>query len=99
MNLPPSIHTKTLLTKTEKVTSLQQMPNFKSASNRAKIKSLRVKKATIQDQYTRFFVPAPSPLWVHDDEGFSLDQPSPYKWVETETTYGIDTTLCPISNA
>jgi hypothetical protein len=39
--------------------------------------------------YTTFFVPAPSPFWRNDEENFSLEQPSPFKWVPSETTYGI----------
>ena len=66
---------------------------------RLKNKPLKTKVPTIQDRYNQFFVPSPSPLWQREDDNFSLDQPSPVKWVQTETTYGIDVTLCPPANA
>jgi len=62
-------------------------------------KPLIFKRSQAEEQYNRFFTPTPSPLWPRDDDNFSLDQPSPYKWVETETTYGIDVTLCPMPDA
>jgi len=46
---------------------------------------------TVESEYLGYFVPIPSPLWRNDDENYSLEQPSPLKWVPSETTYGIGT--------
>jgi hypothetical protein len=65
---------------------------------RSKSKPLKTKKLTVQERYNQFFVPTPSPLW-RDDNDYSLEQQSPIVWVPTVTTYGIDSTLCPVTNA
>jgi len=77
------------------------MPNTTPVTTRKKSgkSPLKPRTQTVQQKYGNFFVPAPSPYWQQDNEDFSLDQPSPYKWVQTETTYGIDVTLIPGSNA
>ena len=63
------------------------------------LKALKAKKGGLEKQYEEFFVPRPSPLWLRDEDNFSLEQPSPLKWVPSETTYGIDVNLCPTSDA
>jgi hypothetical protein len=65
---------------------------------RSKSKPLKTKTPTVQERYNQFFVPTPSPLWREGND-YSLEQPSPIVWVPTVTTYGIDSTLCPVTNA
>jgi len=77
---------------------LLRMPNRIPAGRKGP-KPAKGKKLSVATEYVKFFVPTPSPLWQRDDDGFSLDQPSPYKWVQTVTTYGIGTTLCPMADA
>jgi hypothetical protein len=60
---------------------------------------LKRKRASVAERYMRFFAPVPSPLWQRDDDNFSLEQPSPFKWEPSETTYGIDVNLCLPPNA
>ncbi len=43
--------------------------------------------------YESYFVPAPSPLWHEGNEHFSLDQPWPKFFPETESSYGNIETL------
>jgi len=72
---------------------------MRTASKKRKVKS-QSKRIGIIEQYKRFFVPNPSPLWRNDDTNFSVEQPSPLKVVPTETTYGVDDlVLCQISDA
>jgi hypothetical protein len=79
---------------------LRRMPIQKTTpTGRKTAQPLKGRKNSVVQQYKEFFVPAPSPTWQHDEDNFSLDQPSPVKWVQTETTYGIDVTLCPMANA
>lgn len=66
---------------------------------RSKSRPLKTKTPTVQERYIQFFVPTPSPLWRDGDDNYSLEQPSPLVWVPTVTTYGIDATLCPVTNA
>jgi len=66
---------------------------------RAKINSLKSKQVSLEEQYHRFFVAAPAPMWRQEGDHFSLEQPSPVKWVPSETTYGINQWLCATSNA
>lgn len=47
------------------------------------------KDRTSEELYRQYFVATPSPQWKTDDDHFSLEQPSPLKWVPSETTYGI----------
>jgi hypothetical protein len=50
-------------------------------------------KLTVEFRYQQFFVPQPPSTWPQNDDNFSLEQPSPLKWVPTETTYGINVPL------
>src|SRR5262245_2291335 len=86
---------KKRLTRASDKSSIRRMPNSKSTRPGRLKRLLRVKKSTVERQYNQFFVPDRA----HDEEVASLDQPSPYKWVETETTYGVETPLCPIPDA
>jgi hypothetical protein len=54
-----------------------------------KRKDLGGKAKNLAQHYVEFFIPRPSPMWIHDDLNFSLDQPSPLKVVPSETSYGI----------
>jgi hypothetical protein len=47
------------------------------------------KESTLVPEYTRLFKAKPSPKWRSDETHFSLDQPWPYEFPETETSYGI----------
>ena len=60
-------------------------------------KTLRQKNNQLEERYSRFFVPSPSLMWRREDDNYSLDQPSPFRWYANETTYGIGTELgqCP----
>ena len=70
-----------------------------SGQKRSKAKRSKEVEISVEKQYKVFFVPTPSPLWQRDDNNYSLEQPSPFKWIPNETTYGIDVTLCPVPNA
>jgi hypothetical protein len=50
---------------------------------------LKQKKLSVTKRYQQFFSPIPSLFYRHDDGNVSLEQPSPLKWVPSETTYGI----------
>lgn len=92
---------KTLTEKRASMT-LKWMPKQNATpigQKRSKDRPLKIKRPAIQERYLNYFIPTPSPLWRSDDDNFSLEQPSPYKWVPSETTYGIDVTLCPTPNA
>jgi hypothetical protein len=94
-------YSKSVLTKKSHPVTLRRMQVETPASTRQKrLKSrpLKSKTPTVQERYYQFFVPTPSPLW-RDNDNYSLEQPSPYVWVPTITTYGIDSTLCPVTNA
>lgn len=58
---------------------------------------LRLRK-NLTERYQEFFVPHQH-LHRIDDEGLSLEQPSPYRWVPSETTYGIGSILPVEQNA
>lgn len=62
--------------------------------NKSKPKAKKNRKSksspALVRQYLRFFSPVPS-LGRQDDDNFYFDQPSPLKWVPSETTYGIGT--------
>lgn len=66
-----------------------------------KSRSARAKKPSVEKQYARFFISAPSPLWQNDDVNFSLDQPHFFEDVPTETVYISPALmdLCHTSNA
>jgi hypothetical protein len=66
-----------------------------------KSRSVKPKKPSVEEQYSRFFAPTPSPLWPRDDVNYSLEQPHFLKVVPTETIYIFPalTQLCPTSNA
>jgi hypothetical protein len=74
-------------------------PKARVRKLRTVVKPFKAKKLTVEERYRRFFVAAPSVNWRHDDDNFSLEQPSPYRWIPNETTYGIDVTLCPVPDA
>jgi hypothetical protein len=52
-------------------------------------KALKRKKLSVVKQYERFFTPIPSLFWRQDEDIVFFEQPSPLKWVPSETTYGI----------
>ena len=59
-----------------------------------------VKKVkSLEAEYLGIFVPAPLPQWQRDDENYSLEQPSPLKWVPSETTYGVGSLQPVLPNA
>lgn len=64
---------------------------MKNRSRTRKTANATPKRQTckLADVYKQFFVPLPSRLWKNDDDHYTLEQPSPFKWVESETTYGI----------
>ncbi len=63
-----------------------------------KVEVSKDEKLGVEEQYRHFFVPSPNPTWQRDEDNFSLDQPSPLKFVPSETTYGIESLLCPNFN-
>jgi hypothetical protein len=67
---------------------------MKKQHQQTKRKPKRGKNSRLTRQYLQFFMPV-VPVWQHDNDNFSLDQPSPLKWVPTETTYGISSMTCP----
>jgi hypothetical protein len=79
------------LTKANKRAILRRVP-FKmktpTRKNRLKNKALKQERLLVVKRYQRFFIPPPPPSWQSDDNS-SLEQPSPLKWVPSETTYGI----------
>ena len=87
------IHSKSALTKRSKTTTLRHMPKEKTPKThqkRLKSRVLRHKDLAFLERYQRFFVSPPSPSWQNDNsDNSSLEQPSPLKWVPSETTYGI----------
>jgi hypothetical protein len=92
---------KSVLTKNSQNATLLRMPietPTVARHKRSNSKPLKAKKSTVQERDSQFFVPTPSPLW-QNDENYSLEQPSPFVWVPTVTTYGIDSSLCPVTNA
>jgi hypothetical protein len=64
-------------------------------------RSVKTKKASVEEQYFRFFAPTPSPLWPRDDVNYSLEQPHFLEVVPTETIYIFPalTQLCPTPDA
>jgi hypothetical protein len=60
-------------------------------------RSTAKKQKSLKEKYLGYFSPIHSPLWRNDDENYSLEQPSPLKWVPSETTYGIGPVVEPIS--
>lgn len=67
-------------------------------SQLSKATVLNVERPLVEETYNRFFVPDTNPTWRSDEDNFSLDQPSPLKFVPSETTYGIESLLCRKSN-
>lgn len=66
----------------------------KIISHPDQVKVLNVEKPAIEQLYNKFFAPSTNPSWRQDEDNFSLDQPSPLKFVPSETTYGIESLLC-----
>lgn len=54
------------------------------------------KEKSVETEYLEYFVPQPAPLWSNSDENYSLEQPSPFKWVPSETTYGVGHLAAPV---
>lgn len=73
----------------------------KSPSKRQKYQRGKLGNNPVTEHlYRQLFEPVTAPAGqLGDEENYSLDQPSPYKWVQTETTYGIDVDLCITPNA
>jgi hypothetical protein len=67
--------------------TLRRMPIKKTTLSRQK----QLKKLPIVKRYQRFFTQIPSPVWRQEEDFFFYEQPSPLKWVPSETTYGIGT--------
>jgi hypothetical protein len=85
-------HSKSVLTKSGQTTTLRRMPKQKTTlthQKRLKSRALRHKKLAVLKRYQRFFVQPISPSWQNDSDNSSLEQPSPLRWVPSETTYGI----------
>jgi len=69
-----------------------------TTANPDKVKVVKDEKPGVEEQYSQFFVRNPRPAWQSEDDNHSLDQPSPLKVVPSETTYGIESLLCPAFN-
>jgi hypothetical protein len=83
---------KKMLTKKTSKATVRRMPLEMSSARRhnyLKNKALKRKRLSFIKRYQRFFVPPQPTLWQEDDDNSSLEQPSPLKWVPSETTYGI----------
>lgn len=78
---------KSVLTKSRKHATMRRMPKMKSGKTRRS--GIGSKSHVLEHQYTKFFVPPPPRPWQADEDISPFDQPSPLKWVPTETTYGI----------
>lgn len=44
---------------------------------------------TLEEQYLSVFAPLETPSWKQPSDDVSLEQPWPFDFVETNTTYGI----------
>jgi hypothetical protein len=78
------------------------MPKAKTTVTRRKRSQswpFRVKMPAVVKRYNRFFVPPPPRPWQQDEDIVPFEQPSPLKWVPSETTYGIGAQWCPMTNA
>lgn len=73
------------LTKVTKRAKIRRMRSSKTVKTRLKLR----KDSNFERRYNQFFM-SPLPILRHDDnDNSSLEQPSPLKWVPSETTYGI----------
>ena len=74
------------------VSGITRLENPNCMNNkRLKVKKSRKKAAPLTRQYLRFFAPPRVPQPESGD--FYFGDPSPLKWVPSETTYGIGTLL------
>ena len=79
---------KKRLTRRASRSIVQTMPTAApSPAKRIRSKPSQAADTTVEDQYAEFFVPKVSPLWAKDEHDYSLEQPSPLRFVPTETSY------------
>jgi hypothetical protein len=71
------------------------MPEEKIISAHQKRRQIRL----FSKRYRRFFIQPLPRTWQQDEDIVPFEQPSPLKWVPTETTYGIGAQWCPMTNA
>ena len=88
---------KYALTKNKGFATLPAMPASTKPDFRSKV--ARANPVNDEQVYRKYFAASPSPSWRHENDNFSLEQPSPFQVVPTETTYGMDSTLCPTIDA
>jgi hypothetical protein len=86
---------KKVLTNKHANTTLRRMPERKTNATRRK----RHQSKLLVKHYRRFFIPPPPRHWQQEEDIVPFEQPSPLKWVPSETTYGIGAQWCPITNA
>jgi hypothetical protein len=84
--------TKLPLTRKAQKTTLRRMPpKIKALTHQRRLQNrpLQRKGRSFVTRYQKFFIsPAPR-TWQEDEDIAPFDQPSPLKWVPSETTYGI----------
>jgi hypothetical protein len=81
-----------MLTKNGQTTILRRTPiKMRSTVRQKQLKkaALKSRKLPIVKRYQKFFYPIPSLVWRQDEDFSPFEQPSPLKWVPSETTYGI----------
>lgn len=82
------------LTKHLRKTSFRRMPVKKTTptrQRRSQSRALKRKMLPTEKRYRQFFTPFPWLRWQQEDDVSPFEQPSPLKWVPSETTYGIGT--------
>ena len=79
---------KRVLTRGRQKMNLQRMSLKTRISKSQTLSKKKASKLRIVKQYERFFTPTPF-VWQQNDDFVFYEQPSPLKWVPSETTYGI----------
>jgi hypothetical protein len=85
---------KKVLTIKQASTTLRRMPLYMkrpTRQNRLKKRVLKRESLLFVKHYQRFFIQPPPMPWQQDEDIMPFEQPSPLKWVPSETTYGIGT--------
>jgi hypothetical protein len=85
---------KKVLTTKRASTTLRRMPlNMKRPTRQSRLKNKVLKRESLSfvKHYQRFFIQPPPMPWQQDEDIMPFEQPSPLKWVPSETTYGIGT--------
>jgi len=74
--------------------------NMASSTQQVESKAVQKgKEKRIERRYKRYFSPELLNQKPNERFDFSLEQPSQFEWVSTETTYGIDVMLSYPANA